>query len=321
MNMTGTFAEDFAKARPVAQHCTELTWRGPRPEEREGAITAWMRDLSGDMAQELGQILQGDKLDVTIGEPKVMSGAEVFEKIGSVAVNTLLRIGSGDQTVLLSLDYATAIALTDCSFGGEGKAPEKEPSQLPRSAGLLVEQFAATMAQVIAMARGSDEPASGDVLVRSESVVRLKPFSAEAEISVMEVSLSQGMSAEWKMLIALPHERLDELLPKNNSGRSSSPSDMSGGKRGDPYAGLPLVLEAVLSEIEMPIGKLERLAPGDEIALKIPRELPLRIGEDVFALGIPGTFEDHMALRLTTVSHLTAGSGQSSGHARSRGAV
>jgi len=319
MNMAGTFTEDFAKARPVARHCTELTWRGPRPEEREGAVSAWKRDLSGDMSQELGQILQGDKLDVTISEPKLMTGTEVFEKIGSVAVNTLLRIGSGDQTVLLSLDYPTAIALTDCSFGGEGKAPEKVPAQLPRSVGLLVEQFAATMAQVIAMAKGTGEPARGDVLVRSESVARLKPFSAEAEISVMEVTLAQGAFAEWEMLIALPYERLDELLPEKNSHRSSLSSEMQTATCRNPCARVPLVLEAVLSEIEMPIGKLERLAPGDELALNIPRELPLRIGEDVFAHGVPGTFENHMALRLTNLSHLAAGGGQGAGNSKAMG--
>ncbi|MEO1221800.1 MAG: hypothetical protein AAFY42_10690, partial [Pseudomonadota bacterium] len=222
MNMSGTFAQDFAKARPVAQHCSELTWRGPRPEEREGVISEWKRDLAGELANELGQILQGDKLEVTIGDPQVMMGTQVFEKIGPVAVNTLLRIGTGDQTVLLSLSYATAIALTDCSFGGDGALPDNVPTQLPRSAGLLIEQFGASIAKVIAMARGNGEPARGDVLVRSESVVRLKPFNADAQITVLEVMLAQGAIAEWQMLIALPTEELDELLPAANSHRSSS---------------------------------------------------------------------------------------------------
>lgn len=303
MNMTGTFAQDFAEARPVAQHCSELTWRGPRPADRSGVIASWKRDLASDLAQDLGQILQGDKLEVTIGDPQVMTGTKVFEKIGPVAVNTLLRIGSGDQTVLLSLDYGTAIALTDRSFGGDGEQPADVPSQLPRSAGLLIEQIASQIAQVIAMARGTGEPARGDVLVRSESVVRLKPFNEGAQISVLEITLAQGEHAQWEMLIALPSERLDELLPKDNSNRSTSSAEAQAAQKRDPYAGVPLALEAVLSEFEMPLGKLQALAPGDEIALTIPRELPLRIGPDVFARGVPGTFEDQMALRLTSVSH------------------
>lgn len=304
MNMSGTFAQDFAFARPVAQHCTELTWRGPRPEERDGVISAWKRDLSGELAQELGQVLQGDKLEVTINGPDVMTGSQVFEKIGPVAVNSLLRIGSGDQTVLLSLDYATAIALTDCSFGGEGALPTDVPTQLPRSAGLLVEQLGAQIAQAIALVRGTGEPARGDVLVRSESVVRLKPFNAEAAISVLDLTVAQGAFVEWKMVIALPSERLEELLPKANSNRSASNKKTNKGD--DPYGAVPLSVGAVLGEFEMSLARLEKLAPGDEIALTIPRELPLRVGDDVFAFGVPGTKENQMALRLTSVPHRSA---------------
>lgn len=301
MNMSDTFAQDFAHARPVAQHCSELTWRGPRPDEREGVIAQWRRDLAGELARELGQILQGDKLDVTISDQKVMSGTQAFEKIGPVAVNALLRIGTSDQTVLLSLDYGTAIALTDCSFGGDGSVPDNVPAQLPRSATLLVEQFAASIAQVIAMSRETGEPPHGDVLVRSESVVRLKPFNADAEITVLEMTLAQGAFAEWNVLIAFPSERLDELLPKSGSNRSKSSAQSKTVQMSNPCESVPLKLEALLTEFEMPLGKLERLSPGDEIALSIPRELLLRIGGDVFAHGVPGTFENQMALRLTKV--------------------
>lgn len=299
MNMAGTFAADFADARVFARHCSELTWRGPRPDERAGIISAWTRDLAGEFAAELGQILSGEKLEVTIEGPRSMVGKQVFAQIGEVAVNTLLRIGTGDQTVLLSLDYPTALALTDCSFGGDGNAPDTVPEQLPRSAGLLVEQFAGTIARVIAMAKGNDEPARGDVLVRSESVTRLKPFSEDARIACLDVTIAKGASAQWKMTIAFPDEQLDDLLPKANSPRTSSSSQ--DGEGGDPYGCVPLILEAVLSEFKMPLAKIEQLAPGDEIDLKIPRELPLRIGDDVFAHGVAGACDDHMALRLTRV--------------------
>ena len=305
MNMAGSFAADFAGARPVAQHCSELTWRGPRPEEREGAIAAWRRDLASEMAQELGQILAGEKLEVTISELESTTGAKVFATIGESAVNSLLRIGTGGQTVLLSFDNKTAIALTDCSFGGEGDAPDEAPAQLPRSAGLLVEQLGASIARVIAMARGRNEPARGEVLVRSDSVTRLKPFSAEAPITVLNITIAKGTFIEWAMLIALPTEQLDDLLPEANSARSASAKQGNAGA--DPFADVPLGLKAVLTEFELPLARIEALQPGDEIALKIPRELPLRIGDDVFAHGVAGTFEDHMALRLTRVPHRTEG--------------
>lgn len=304
MNMAGAFAESFADARAVAQHCAELTWRGPRPEERSEHLTAWCRDLAGELAQELGQLFSAGKLHVTVSAPEMLSGQEVFEQIGPVAVNSLLRCGSSDQTVLLSIDYATAIALTDCSFGGEGNRPDEVPAQLPRSVSMLVEQFAAMTADVIALSRGPSVGTRGDVLVRSESVTRLKPFSAEVEVALFRLTLAQGASSQWSALLAVASDRLDGLLPGLSPAGSvrSTSARPSNGNSG-PFAAVPLGLEAVLSEFEMSLERLENLAPGDEFPLAVPRELPLRVGEQVLALGALGTLDDHMALRVTRLLH------------------
>lgn len=302
MNMSATFPADFANARPVAQHCAELTWRGPRPEERAEHITAWCRDLAGDLAQELGQLFTRGKLSVTIAEPEMLAGREVFERIGPVGVNCLLRCGDGDKTVLLSLDYSTAIALTDCSFGGEGKTPAEAPIQLPRSAALLVERFANIIARSIATTNGSAERVGGDVLARSESVTRLKPFSEEAEVAFFRLTLAIEGVAEWNAVMAVAAERLTDLLP----GISPPPSKRRnylkfGNEVEGTFANMPMPLEAVLGEVEMSLGALDRLKPGDEIALSVASELPLRIGEQVLARGVLGTLENHMAIRLTKV--------------------
>ncbi|MHA7820965.1 MAG: FliM/FliN family flagellar motor switch protein [Erythrobacter sp.] len=298
--MAATFAEDFADARAVARHCAELTWRGPRPEERSENLSAWRRDLAGELAQELGQLFSGSRLLISIAEPEMITGEEVFERIGPVAVNSLLRCGSSEQTVLLSLDYATTIALTDRSFGGEGNLPEEVPAQLPRSASMLAEQFAAMTADVIALSRGADAATRGDVLVRSESVTRLKPFSAEVEVALFELTLTQGAFAECKALLAVASDRLDGLLPGMSSGRTvrAKPAQPSDGTHG-PVATVPLGLEAVLSEFEISLEWLEKLAPGDEIPLTMPREVPLRVGQQLLALGALGTLDNHMALRVT----------------------
>ncbi len=292
-------AGSFANARPLAQHCAELTWRGPRPEERAENISAWCRDLGTELAQELAQLFSGGKFKVTISEPEMLPGNDVFERIGKVAVNSLLRCGEGDQTMLFSIDYPTAIALTDCSFGGDGAVSEDACEQLPRSAGMLVEKVAAIFAQIIAMSNGSAQYSGGDVLVRSESVTRLKPFSAAAQVAFFRVTMAMGDKAQWSAALAVENDRLATLLPgstsKLKSPESQAPSDGTSGA----FAAMPLPLEAVLGEIDMPLGRLETLAAGDEIPLVIPRELPLRVGEKTFAHGTLGTLENRMALRVT----------------------
>lgn len=298
--MAAAFPESFETARAVARHCAELTWRGPRPEERSEYLSAWCRDLGSELSRELSQLFSASKLRVNVAEPEMMSGREVFDRIGPVAVNSLLRCGTSDQTVLLSIDYATAIALTDCSFGGEGKVPDEAPEQLPRSASMLVEQFASMTADVIALSKDPTVGTRGDVLVRSESVTRLKPFSAEVEVALFRMTLAQGDAAGWQALFAVASDRLDGLLPGMSPvlparDKSMKPSDGTSG----PFAAVPMAVEAVLSEFEMTLERLESLSPGEEIPLMMPREVPLRVGEQLLAFGAIGTLDNHMALRVT----------------------
>ena len=300
MNMSPSFAASFADARPVAQHCQELTQRGPRPEERAEILSAWCRDLGYDLSQELGQLFSAGKLKVEVSEPEELSGNDVFEKIGPVAANSLLRCGDDGQVMLFSLDLPTAIALTDSSFGGEGVIPSAAPEQLPRSVGLLVEELASLVARVIAMSNGSSERISGDVLVRSESVTRLKPFEPSEKVTQFSVTLSMDTGGRWTLLLAVPSGRLDDLLPGSQANKPAAKGNgqASDGRTG-PFAQMPLPVEAVLGEISMTLSRLEKLRPGDEIPLAMPRDLPLRIGDRTIAHGVLGSMENQLALKLT----------------------
>ncbi|MEP3422222.1 MAG: FliM/FliN family flagellar motor C-terminal domain-containing protein [Erythrobacter sp.] len=300
MNMSPSFSYSFANARPIAEHCAELTWRGPRPEERAENLTAWRRDLGSELSQELGQLFSGGKFKVALGEPEFVTGETVFERVGVVAANSLLRCGEGDQTMLFSLDYPTAIALTDCSFGGDGHTPEETPAQLPRSAALLIEKVASLVAQVVVMSSGGTQRVKGDVLVRSESVTRLKPFGGEAQVAFFPITMGMSDGAQWNAILAVANDRLDDLLPGANFGTPTDNSNRlpSDGTTG-PFAAMPLSLEAVLGEFSLSLSKLNTLAPGDEIPLAMQRELPLRVGDQTVVHGTLGTVENRMALRVT----------------------
>ena len=94
MNLAQTSPEELAGARPVAQHCAELTANGPQPEERSEHLRSWCRDLGLELAGELEQLFSGGKLQVNVSQPEMLAGRAVFEKIGPVAVNCLLRCGA-----------------------------------------------------------------------------------------------------------------------------------------------------------------------------------------------------------------------------------
>lgn len=137
--------------------------------------------------------------------------------------------------------------------------------------------------------------------------MRLKPFEPEAQCACMTLELTEDdpdaiALLPWSARLALRADRLDELLPG-----TGSPAAGPIGGGADPmtestsaFSGIPLPLEAILAEFDMALGKLDQLRPGDQIALPVAREVPLRIGSRIIARGSVGTLEDRIALRLTS---------------------
>lgn len=301
-------AHEFAAASAAAQHCRELTTRGPRPEERAVLLTAWRRDLARLLAEELSALLSGDRLEVSVSEPEALAGHAVLARIGPVAANSLLRCGPSAETALIAFDFATAIALTERSFGGDGKVVTSVPDQLPRSAALLVDEIAATIARTITRAslRDGALPAGtapiGEVIVRSESAVRLKPFEPEAEALLFTLVIANRQGCEWRAQLAIAAERMERLLPapgRAHSARGGGVRRAPASAMAAPLAAIPLPLHVVLAEIDLSLVRLQTLGPGDLLPLALGRQVPLMLGDKLLAHGSIGTLEDHMAIRLT----------------------
>jgi flagellar motor switch/type III secretory pathway protein FliN len=297
---------DFAPARAAAVHCPELTHRGPRPEESAALLAAWRRDCARLLADDLSGLLSGDRLDVTLSEPERLSGADALRRIGPMAANSLLRAGASGETVLLSFDFAAAIALTERSFGGDGRITSAVPEALPRSAALLIEEAATMIAGALTRASFGDMPppagaaaARGEVIVRSESAARLKPFALDAEALVITLDIANRQGALWRGTLALAAERMGRLLP--GGGRAPRPRRAStpASPMRAPFAEMPLPLHVVLAEFDLSLARLQTLKPGDTIPLALGRHVPLMVGETVLAHGSVGTADDHMAIRLT----------------------
>lgn len=300
---------DFAAARVAAVHCPELTSHGPSPAEGAALMAAWRRDLARLLAEDLSGLLSGDRLEVAIGEPERLSGADALRRIGPVAANSLLRCGASAETALLSFDFAAALSLTDRSFGGDGRLTGGVPEALPRSAALLVEEAATMIAGAITRASYGDMPPpagararggqGGEVIVRSESAARLKPFALDAEALLFTLEIANRQGCSWRASLAVAAERMGRLLP--GSARRPlrrGPRPPASGTAA-PFAAMPLPLHVVLAEFDLSLARLQALEPGDTIPLAMGRQVPLMIGETVLGHGSVGTAEDRMAIRLT----------------------
>lgn len=303
-------SQDFTAVRPAAVHCPELTNRGPRPEERAALMGAWRRDLGRLLADDLSALLSGDRLEVVVAEPETMSGADALRRIGPIAANSLIRVGATGETALISFDFATAIALTDRSFGGDGRVTGGVPEVLPRSAGLLVEEAATMIAAAVTRASLGDLPpsigaapgaaTSGEVIVRSESAARLKPFALDDDALLFVIEIANRQGCLWRASLTLAAERMTRLLPGGSRRlpRRTTPRQPATGLAA-PFGDMPLDLHVVLAEFDLSLARLQTLAPGDLIPLTMGRQVPLMVGETVLAHGSVGTAADRMAIRLT----------------------
>jgi flagellar motor switch protein FliM len=299
-------AHAFAAERTAAQHCDALIARGPRPEERAAALAAWRRDLAAVLADDLAPLLSGDRLSVSVSEPEALPGAAAFERIGPVAANSLLRCGPSGETVLLSVDLATALALTDRAFGGSGLvASGAAPDALPRSAALLIEDAANLIARALARAAGGTDE-QGAVVMRSESAARLKPFAPDTACLMVTLAVANASGGEWRMHLTLEAERFERLLPGGGQAVSSTARTAATGLAA-PFSGVPLTLRAVLGEVDLPLARLAALRSGDLIPLAMARQVPLLVGDTTLAQGSIGTADDRLALRLTDISALNPG--------------
>lgn len=299
----------FAPARAAAVHCAELTTRGPRPEESAALMAAWRRDLARYLADDLSGLLSGDRLDVDVTEPERLTGADALRKIGPLAANSLIRCGATAETALLSFDFATAIALTDRSFGGDGRVSGHVPEALPRSAALLVEETATMIAGAITAASYGDMPppagpsTRGEVVVRSESAARLKPFALEAQALFFVIEIANRQGCTWRANLAVAAERMNRLLPGTGRRvRRSAPRAPATGMTA-PFADMLMPLHVVLAEFDLSLARLQTLAPGETIPLAMGRQVPLMVGETLVGHGAVGTAEDRMAIRLTRIPH------------------
>lgn len=209
----------------------------------------------------------------------------------------------------MSCDLATAVALTERSFGGAGRPASPAPEALPRSAALLVEEAAAIIAGALARASLGDCPppeaaaaATGAVMVRSESAARLRPFDPNGACLGISFTITNQEGCSWPLLLACDAAAFARLLPGSRSLARPAARRRQAAVLGEPFASIPLPLSVVLVELDLPLARLEALAPGDCLPLALGRQVPLRLGEMVLGVGEVGTSAERMAISLTRMA-------------------
>ena len=285
----------FLAERPVAQHCAELLRRPPSPDE----LLPRLARAGTRMARALGLALTpllGETPAVRCEAPRALAAAEFLTLIAPLAGNSLL-MGPGGRRLCLSIEAEVILRLVDRAFGGRGSAPDPLPSAFPLSADLMVariESLATT-----ALAEALDLPAEAiEPVARGGKLAELEPFPETARLSLLTLAVEEAGGACWTLHLALAEEGLADLLgeaggvPAAGKAITRSPLDQ-------PFAELPLTLQAILVDTRISMAALSSLRPGAVLPVAVARQVPVRAGDRTLALGTVGTLDDRVAIQVT----------------------
>lgn len=292
-------SEGFLKAeRALAQHSTRLAVRAPAPEELATALGEVAKRLSRALAEGLRPLLGGDLAVVTCGKVEKAAAPRLHKMIDAVAVNLVLE-DAGTAQMLVSLDYPSALVLTDQVFGGPGEAPSQLPDRLPAATDLTMARLADVLGE--ALGKAFERPAPFAQVARSEVLGKLVRARDDDTFLTLRCEISLPQKKPWTLLLVLRQSQA-ELLLAEHARVPRAPSAPANQALAEPFATLPLELVAVLAEMSLPVSRISTLKPGDTIPLVIPAQIPLRLGNITLARGQAGSADGALALRLTHIS-------------------
>lgn len=255
--------------------------------------------LGDRLARLLGPALAtvggGKAPEIRVAGVERRSGSELAADLDRLTANALLAPGTGKQRLLVSIDGAALLAQLDRAFGGTGEIGSKLPSALPMSADLLAQRIEQAIASLLTGLTGLPQPL--EVIERETSYAALAPFRKGDALAVLALEVCEQGGKPLTLTLATRADALAALLPstevrKRTPERRSGPLDV-------PFGDITLTLEAVLTEMRVPLSRIAAFEPGQMLAIPVARAVPLRIGGTVVARGTVGELDDRVALQIT----------------------
>lgn len=280
----------FIAAGRAAQHCSELTTRGPGPVELRARWAALGPRLAEALAPRLAPLLGAARTtDIE------STAAEALP--GGLAAHALIAREGCPGLFHLVIEGTALLQAVDRAFGGSGQPPHPLPDKLPASALLLAQRIESTVCEALAEAL----PCPAEALAIYHSAKRATAFPASTEESaVLTLDVRAGNGTTLTLTIALPAAALAGWM--NGSAPRTRKSRTAADPAAAPFGELPLPLKATLVDMTVPLSTAAGLAPGVVLPVAVARAVPLAAGTSVIARGTVGHQDDRVALKLTQIA-------------------
>jgi len=259
----------FIAERALAQHCPELLGAGAgaaAPVELLPTLGRAGAKLARAFAAALSPLVGGQELAVQAAAPREATAAVFVQEIAPLAANSLLGFGGlqGGAALLASFDAGAVLRMIDRAFGGTGKAPAEMPAMFPASAGVVIRQLEAIVAQGFAAATGA---AGFEPLRRGGNLVELEPFAEATPLAILTLTVAEAGSEPWPVHLALPFAALENLVGEGVQAPARLAAPRQPNPAEAPYADLPRTLPAVGLHKATPQGVIGSV--DDRVAIQI----------------------------------------------------
>ena len=291
----------FKAERVLARHCDALIARGPAPREPKLVVQEFAQSNALRLGRSLAPLLGGTPVKLAAEELSEGSLSAWRDSLHVSSKAISLSGPAGRPEVLVALDLASAMVLTDIAFGGVGKAPKELPEEWPAASHSVAENLGREVAQTLAGTLELPEPLKATAQWQDSAKAALLCGANELLFTSIAPVDTDGMS--WSMAIAVPlrHAKLLDSSAGAQTPREyqSTPSLDRG-----PFSGIPLPARCELTQIRLPIARAAELKPGDIFPLAIPREVPIEIAGRKVARGAIGSLDDRIAIEVTQLGQL-----------------
>lgn len=282
--------------RIAAQHCPELLREAPGPAALMPLLDRAAERFARGFAGALAPLAGGKGTTVKAPAARQTDLDELTMFSPALAAHCLLAAGPDALPLLCVFDAAAVLRMVDRTFGGRGEAPSPLPDEFPVSADLLIQRLEALLAEHLGAVLRPGEPGWLAPARRSQSLAELDPFARTAPIAAIELEVTEPTGETWLVTLALP---LPTLAATFGRAARAVPAPPAADPADEPFPGLPLLLQAVLVDMRMPMAALAALEPGSVIPVAIARAVPLRLGRKTIATGTVGAADDRVALQIT----------------------
>lgn len=216
---------------------------------------------------------------------------------GSVAV---LRLKPLPGLAFVSVEPKLLLALLDGFFGGSGRAAAEPQAAVAPAAQRFLALVLRSLGPVMAAAFAPVTPIEPELVKLEQNPKLLQLGGPHESLTVMRVQVEFGADSgriDWLLPEALL-EPIRETLATDGGKPPVRKQDPWGPALGAGLKEAELEVRAILSQAEVSLGDLVRLAPGDIIPIEPPQEALLLVGDVPVHRGRFGVSQGKNALKI-----------------------